>query len=174
VKGLTVVKVMSAISLEDMQGKCGGRTMKATRTWVLIADGGRARILATEGHGQKLRLVDGMTFTHELPKTSDLVQDRQTRSFESTGHMRHPVSTGLDPHRKEKEKFAIELAEVLDQQDAKKSFDRLVIVAPAKALGELRAAISAPVRKKVHKEFTKDLTKTPDSEIAGHLEDALA
>ncbi len=141
--------------------------MKAKTTWVLIADGGHARVLQSTGAGRRLEEVAGMSFSHELPPTHELVRDRQTRSFESVGHTRHPVSTGLDPHRKEKEKFAVELAGILEQQV--KAFDRLVVVAPAKAMGELRDALSESVRKKVEKEVVKDLTKTPDSEIASHL-----
>jgi protein required for attachment to host cells len=110
-----------------------------------------------------------MTFDHALPPTHELVRDRQTRSFESVGHTRHPVGTGLDPHRKEKEKFAVELAGVLAGEAAKKSFDRLVIVAPAKAMGELREALSEPVRKTVHHEIVLDLTKTPNDDIARHI-----
>lgn len=144
--------------------------MKTKTTWVLIADGGRARILQSTGAG-RLEPVAGMHFTHELPPTHDLVSDRQTRSFESVGHTRHPVSTGLDPHRKEKEKFAIELAAILEQQV--KAFNKLIVVAPAKAMGELRDALSEAVRQKVEKEVVKDLTKTPDSEVASHLGMAL-
>ena len=147
--------------------------MKSHRTWVLIADGGRARILAQERPGQKLAPVEGMAFTHDLPKSSDLVSDRQPRSFESVGKARHPIDTGLDPHRKEKEKFAHELASMLEAQAERKAFASLVIVAPAKALGEIRAALPAHVRSMVKKEIPKDLTKTPDVEIARHLEDAI-
>jgi protein required for attachment to host cells len=141
--------------------------MKTKTTWVLIADGGRARILQSTGAGRPLEPVAGMRFTHKLPPAHDLVSDRQTRSFESVGHARHPVSAGLDPHRKEKEKFAVELAAILEQQV--KVFNRLIVVASAKAMGELRDALSESVRKKVEKEVVKDLTKTPDSEIASHL-----
>jgi len=38
----------------------------------------------------------------------------------------------------------------------------------------LRAAISEQVRAKVTGEVAKDLTKTPDGEVAGHLKDVLS
>ncbi len=147
--------------------------MKAAKTWILIADGGRARILENDGPGKGLKQVEGMVFDHELPPTHELVRDRQPRSFESVGHARHPVDTGLDPHRKEKEKFAVELAGVLADAAGKKSFDRLVIVAPAKAMGELRAAISPSVREKVLGDVVLDLTKTPNDEVGKHLGDVI-
>lgn len=147
--------------------------MKATKTWILIADGGRARILENDGPGHGLKPVEGMTFAHQLPPTHELVRDRQPRAFEFVGHARHAIDIGLDPHRKEKEKFATELAAVLTSEAAKKSFDRLVIVAPAKALGELRAALTAPVREKVQNEIVKDLTKTPNDEVANDIGDVI-
>ena len=147
--------------------------MKATKTWILIADGGRARILENDGPGHGLKPVDRMTFVHPLPPTHELVRDRQPRAFESVGHARHAIDIGLDPHRKEKEKFATELAAVLASEAAKRSFDRLVIVAPAKALGELRAALSEPVSKKVQYEIVMDLTKVPNEDVARHISDVI-
>jgi protein required for attachment to host cells len=147
--------------------------MRAKRTWVLIADGGRARILENDGPGHGLKAVEGMTFSRDLPPTHELVRDRQPRSYESTGHMRHPIEVGEDPHRKQKAKFAAELASVLDRHAADKSFDRLVIVAPAKALGDLRSAFTDQVRRLVYNEVIMDLTKTPNEDVAAHLDGVL-
>jgi protein required for attachment to host cells len=60
------------------------------------------------------------------------------------------------------------------QQLRSKAYDRLVIVAAPSALGDLRPAISEQVRAKVTGEVAKDLTKTPDGEVAGHLKDVLS
>ena len=118
--------------------------MASERTWVLVADGSRARILQKDEGGRKqLRTVEGMTFAHDLPKTSEVVRDRLPRTFESVGDTRHAVATEVDPHREEKRKFANELADALDAELVKKSFDRLVVVAPAQMLGDLRSALSS-------------------------------
>ena len=61
------------------------------------------------------------------------------------------------------------LAQALEQ----KSYNRLFIVSPPTALGDLRAAISVAVRAKVVGEVAKDLTKTPNTELAEHLRDLL-
>ena len=148
--------------------------MKATRTWVLIADAGRARVLENDGPGHGLIPVERMGMTHELPRTHELVADRQPRSIESVGHARHAIDAGMDPHRKEKQKFASEIAAVLDKELAGNAFDRLVIVAAPQALGDLRAAISEAVQKRVHNEIALDLTKTPNEDVARHLGHILA
>jgi protein required for attachment to host cells len=144
--------------------------MASEEIWVLVADGSRARILRKdEGNRKQLRTIEGMTFSHELPKTSEVVRDRLPRTFESVGDTRHGVATEVDPHREEKRKFAGELADALDAELVKKSFDRLVIVAPAQMLGDLRSALTPAVRARTATEVVLDLTKVPDAEIASHL-----
>jgi protein required for attachment to host cells len=144
--------------------------MASERTWVLVADGSRARILQKdEGNRKQLRTIEGKTFSHELPKTSEVVRDRLPRTFESVGETRHAVATEVDPHREEKRKFAGELADALDAELVKKSFDRLVVVAPAQMLGDLRSALSPAVRERTTADVVLDLTKVPDIEIASHL-----
>lgn len=144
------------------------------RTWVLVADAGRARILESERPGEALKPVPGMSFTHDTPKTHDIVRDRQPRSFESVGPMRHPIAPKVDPHRAEKTRFAVALAGTLDAELGRKAFDRLAIIAPAQMLGDLRAALSAPLRDVVACELDLDLTKAPDAEIAARLREERA
>ena len=144
--------------------------MASDRTWILIADGSRARILQKDEGGRKqLRTIEGMTFAHDLPKTSDMVRDRLPRTYESVGTARHAVATEVDPHREEKRKFASELVAALDAELVKKSFDRLVVVAPAQMLGDLRSALSPALRERTTADVVLDLTKVPDAEIASHL-----
>ena len=50
---------------------------------------------------------------------------------------------------------------MLDKRLSEKAYDRLVIVAPPKALGDLRAALSAHVRPLIYAELDKDLVKIP-------------
>ena len=83
--------------------------------------------------------------------------------------MRHAIEPRTDPHRELKRTFAHELADMLDQRLTEKAYDRLVIVAPPKALGDLRAALSAHVKPLVYAELNKDLVKTPTAELPSHL-----
>jgi protein required for attachment to host cells len=147
--------------------------MKRTKTWVLVADATRARILAPEHAGRAFKTVEGMTFSHEDPKTSEVVRDRLPRTFESVGHTRHAITPQIDPHREEKREFAKELADILSAELGKKSFDRLILVAPPQMLGDLRPHLSDAVRKVVSASLDLDLTKTPDDKIASHLQDVV-
>ena len=59
--------------------------MKPTRTWVLIADGARARILENDGPNHGLTAIEGLEFQGDHSATHDLVPDREGRSFSSRG-----------------------------------------------------------------------------------------
>lgn len=144
--------------------------MKSQRTWVLIADATRARVLESEGPGHGLKLVSGLSFEVALPPTHELVSDRQARSYESVGSARHAISGRTDPRRKEKRRFVEDVADAVAKLGSQKAFDRLIIVAPPQALGDLRDALPESIRGLIVTEVAKDLTKTPDSEVAGHLD----
>lgn len=79
-----------------------------------------------------------------------------------------------DAHRLAKQAFAKEVAGFLERQAQKKKFDRLIILAPPQALGDLRVALSDPVRALVTAELAKDLTPLPNEDLAKHLSDVLA
>lgn len=147
--------------------------MKPTRTWVLIADGARARILENDGSNHGLNAIEGLEFRGDHSATHDLVSDREGRSFSSHGYGRSAIDSRSDPHRDLKTKFAEQLASVLAQSLEQKSYDRLIIVASPVTLGDLRAAISSQVRSVVVGEVAQDLTKIPNDELVSHLKHVL-
>ena len=148
-------------------------TMKPTRTWILIADGARARILVNDGPGHGLKALEGFEFSGDHSATHELVDDREGRSFSSHGHGRSAYEASTDPHRDLKTKFAHQLVGVLDNGLASNAYDRLVIVASPVTLGDLRAAMSDHVRAKIIGEVAQDLTKLPNAKVADHLKHVL-
>eukprot|EP01037_Dinobryon_pediforme_P015310 gene15311-15454_t len=143
--------------------------MKPLRTWVLVADGARARILENNGPDHSLRGVEGLVFDANHDATHDIVSDRQGRSFSSHGDGCSAIEPRTDPHRELKAKFARHLASVLSQELANGAYSRLIIVAAPVTLGDLRSEISDQVKATLVGEIAHDLTKTPDHEVAKHL-----
>ncbi len=143
--------------------------MKPSRTWILIADAARARILESGGPGHALQEVKGGQFHGDHASTHEIMSDRTGRSQRSTSPTRSAIESRSDPHRELKRQFAHTLADAMADGLKQQSYDRLVIVAPPTTLGDLRAALSEQVLAKVVAEVAKDLTKTPDAELAGHL-----
>jgi protein required for attachment to host cells len=143
--------------------------MKPIRTWVLIADAARARVFETRGKGTGLTVVPDMSLDAELAPSHMLGTDRPGRTFESVGSTRHAMESPSDPHREQKRQLARQIAHAVEERRAAGGFDRLVLVAPAVTMGDLRAALSDKVKAAVVAELVADLTHTPVSELGAHL-----
>jgi protein required for attachment to host cells len=143
-------------------------------TWILVADGARARILMNQGIGKGLRpAIDG-ELAHALPPTRELGSDKPGRSQQRGVSGRHAFQPHVDWHRFEKEKFSREMAALLDAAAERGAFDRLVLIAPPRTLGDLRSALGAKARTKVHAEIDKDLTHVAIQELPDYLGDVVA
>ena len=69
----------------------------------------------------------------------------------------------------EKEKFTRLVAEQLNAAAAADEFDELLLVAPPRALHELREALDAATQAKLIGTLERDLVKTPDHELRPHV-----
>lgn len=144
--------------------------MKKTKTWILVADGARARILQSEGWGSGLTPVPGQERHVNNPPTREQGTERPGRVQESANSARHAMTPRVDWHRYEKHLFAAELAGVLNRAGQEKAYDRLVIVAPPNTLGDLRAKLDKNTRRMVAAELDKDLTNETLDELQAQLE----
>jgi protein required for attachment to host cells len=50
-------------------------------TWVLIADGGHAKVFEAGGKDAELAVVEDMRFSIDLPASRDMLTDRPGRAF---------------------------------------------------------------------------------------------
>ena len=132
--------------------------MKPVRTWILLADGTRARIVCNSGPGKGLQEVRGMEFEGDNVRSGDLMADRPGRTFDSAGSHRHAMEPHSDPQREAKRSFAAELVARLQEQLQAQAFDRL----PKPVLGV------------VYGEIPKNLVHVPNQELGDHLVDVLA
>ena len=146
--------------------------MKPIRTYILIADGARARLLLSEGRGKPLAEVPGSEQAQDIRPDRELSAERPGRVHELATVERHAIERD-DLHRREKERFAQALADSLDRRLAAGEYDRVVIAAAPETLGTIRAALSERVRAVVLGDIAKDLTKLPNPQIRTHLGDRL-
>jgi len=137
---------------------------KFRKTLIVVADSARARFFEP-GNG-KLVPASRSEMVSPLARKQnrEIVTDKPGRSFRSPtrGFNRHALEPAHDPQKLEKHKFTADLAEALD--DAVTSYDKLVLVAPKRSLGELRTLMSKRVRQTLAHEVAKDLTtSTPQA-----------
>ncbi len=138
-------------------------------TWILVADGARARVLANDGPGKGLHDAFDRDFIGEHGLMREMVSDKPGRDQESATTGRHAIEPKTEWHRFEKHQFARRMAELLESAAMQNAYDRLVLVAPPQALGDLRAELGSHAQKKVTGELDKDLTHVALHDLSQHL-----
>lgn len=111
--------------------------------------------------------------TLDNPKTAAQGTDRPGRRPDSGAGQRSAMEQ-TDWHSLGEAKFVRDFAGRLNRAASAGQFERLILVAPPKALGELRGVLSPETGKRIAAEIASDLTNHPVSEIEAHLAKALA
>jgi len=144
--------------------------MKKITTWILVADGARAHIVKNEGPGKGLAAVMDHDFATSHVPSREYGTDKPGRGFESADGARHGKEPRIDFHTYEKTRFAKMIADNLERAADRNAYDRLVLVAPPKTLGDLRKALGMEAGSRVSGELNKDLTHLDIHELSRHLE----
>jgi protein required for attachment to host cells len=136
--------------------------------FVFVGDGQKALILRNEGDAELLNLKTEQVFTDRNPPTHEQGADRPGRAFSSVGAGRSSVRQ-TDWHALEEHRFAHEVAAALERVVRERAIEVLIVVAPPRALADLRKAFHPDVKKRIVAEIDKDLTKFPIDQIEKHL-----
>lgn len=149
---------------------------RKTVTWVAVADGSGARLFANDGPGLGLHPAMAREFSADQPPVRDIVSDRAGRHPDretGIGGGRHAMDPRTDPRRHVEEEFIRGVAGVLGAEALKKSYQRLVLVAPPRTLGDLRRMLPRHAAGLVTAEVNKDLVHLDAGQVAGRLADIL-
>ncbi len=144
-----------------------GIVMRSHKTLFVIADGGHVRYVAKRVGELAFNTVREVVAAsrHDHPPC------RPGRVHESASPARH----GIEPHHQvdtlRKEEFMRGIGQELNKSRQRGEFDRLVLVAPARPLGQLVDALDAETEASVSTRVRKDLTRVPDSRLHEHLAD---
>ncbi|MCH8685757.1 host attachment protein [Pedomonas mirosovicensis] len=149
--------------------------MKQPETWFVIADGQRARIVRRL-RTPRARVED--VFPYQWVNSELLSVDIDNEglgrgSAPADTATFHTIQPGPDPRRQLKQEFAVELAEFLNRGAQAKHFNRLVLIAAPKTLGDIRGALSDTARNCIVAEIDKDLTHAADDDLALRFEELM-
>lgn len=137
-------------------------------TWILVANASRAKLYAQSDRASAMHMVQEFEHAASRMKGAQLASDRPGRILsKGTGHGSYEEPT--DPKQFEAERFAQELAQVLDKGFATNAFQQLMVVAPAHFSGELNRHLSAHTRAKIGATIHKDYTQLPPTELVATL-----
>ena len=98
------------------------------------------------------------------PADRDQASDAPGRAFNSVGSHRSAMEQ-TDFHDLEEARFAAEAADMLKRRALANEFEKLIIVAPPTALGEMRKHYHKEVQSRLVGEIAKDLSNHPVPEI---------
>lgn len=142
--------------------------IKHKKTWVLVADGTRARIFAK--NFKSLNNAMGQDFVADNLRDSEIYIDKPGRSFESSNPTRHAYQPRTDWHEYQKQLFAKEICSILEKASENAEFDELIIISPPKMLGDIRSYLGKHILPKITAEIPKDISKLSEYELLNYLE----
>jgi protein required for attachment to host cells len=161
-KSCAVLKPSGLRKENDVEIHAQARRMGRYLRW------GEALVLCNIGDEvfPQLKLVQERE--HEHKRTHELGRGAPTRVHESAGVSRSAVEQP-DLHDRAQQKVLEQLAESLDGALKEGKTKRLILVAPARALGMIRRAYTPAIRGAMKEEIEKDWVKMPIFEIEKRL-----
>jgi protein required for attachment to host cells len=140
--------------------------------WVVVADASRARIFSAEKPNSALEEVQTLTHPASRLHEGDLVAERQGRE-RNPGGGGHEGGHEQEAKEEEANRFAIEVNDVLEAARNANRFYKLYVVAAPSFLGLLRKQQSAPLKRLLAEEVSKNLSTLSPADIRKSLPEYL-
>ena len=145
------------------------------QTWVIVADGARARIFETDPLDNR-KLSEIQDFVNPTAKGRDAEQEMDQLGRFAGGGDRNPAHTGEpqeNPTEHATRLYANAVGDFLDRACAEQRYKKLVVVASPKFLGAIRASISKETRQALDQEIAKDISWLNERDITAYVNAAL-
>lgn len=134
-------------------------------TFVIVADGGRARIFKTESNLNNLAELEDFIHSESRLTNRELGADAPVQSPNQHGSLQPHIL----PKEHEEQMFAKQLGKHLKEIHNKRHYDELILVASPRFLGMLRNELHAPLDKLVTRSIDKDLITLSVNELIEYL-----
>ena len=136
-------------------------------TWIVVADGARARIFEERVRLGPLQELAGRAMRQEGVDQQLAVHPKATGGSRA-GSRRHNVNEA-SPHKAAETNFLHRVADMLDLGAQGHLYSSLILVAPPHALGELRAALKEQTLRKVEASDPHERTGEDAETLRRHL-----
>ncbi|MDF2691540.1 MAG: uncharacterized protein K0S29_1395 [Gammaproteobacteria bacterium] len=138
-----------------------------SHNWLIVANSSHARIFRVTsivGKPRELKLLHELQHPQSRMKRQELLSDKpgvyRANSLAGSGHPQD-----VDPKQVEMERFAKELAELIDQARTLNRFEQLIIVAPPQFYGVLEHHLSGSIKHLIKKAIQKDYTAVIERDL---------
>ena len=137
--------------------------------FVFVGDGRKALFLRNAGDERFPDFKTERVFVDENPPTHEQGADRPGRAFKRAGTNLRSGVEETDWHDLEEHRFVRRVAAAMERLVRERKVKALIVVAPPRALADLRHAFHADVKGRIIAEIDKDLTNHSVYEIERHL-----
>jgi protein required for attachment to host cells len=141
------------------------------KTEICVADGRKFLLLVNEGDAVYPDLEVIHAEAQENPRDRDQGSAPPGRVSQSVGP-RNSAYDETDFHQLSEERFAADVAEILRKRALAGRFEKLVVVAPPRTLGEMRQHYHKEVASRIVGEIAKEATNRPPDEIGAMIQSA--
>jgi protein required for attachment to host cells len=138
--------------------------------WLAVCDGTKALLLENEGDHAFPKFETRETMIALNPSTHEQGSAKPGRAFNSVDGRRAAVEE-TDLHVLAEEKFIKDFAGHVERKVQEVPIQSIVLIAPARALGILRACIGSSTRRILAGSLARDYVHQPLYEIERHLKD---
>jgi protein required for attachment to host cells len=150
-------------------------------SFVVVADGRKMLFFRNEGDENQIDLRTEAHDEREDRKDRELRTGAQGAAPHSAGahgsgigaqgggHVSRQTMEETDFHQQEEDRWLKEAAEELNKRALRNDFDALAIIAPPKALGTLRKALSKQVERRIACTVNKEMSGRPIPDIEALL-----
>jgi protein required for attachment to host cells len=135
------------------------------QTLVLVADGKKMLFLRNYGDENQIDLRTEAHDEREDRKDREIKSDAPGAIGQSAGYSGRVAYEETDFHQQEEDLWVKDAAEELKKRALSNDFDKLVIVAPPKALGVLRKELHKEVERRILFTCNKEMTDRPIPDI---------
>lgn len=147
------------------------------KTWILIANGERARCF--ERHAPDHSLIELTDFVFPRTRLTGVAGGGDLTGAAGKGHGRTGhAGTQFEPHTEARDKaranFAEDLANYLNDAVAAQRCNSLVLIASSPMLGEIKPLLSPAASKALQRSVASDLTQFTGLELKKSVDHALA
>ncbi len=134
------------------------------KSFVVVADGRKMLFFRNDGDDVNLNLIVVHAEEQDNPADRDQKTDAAGRASSTHGASGSAMGE-VDLHQQEEDRFAAETANLLKRRALRGDFQKLIVVAPPRTLGELRKHYHKEVVSRLEGELAKDLTGHPVADI---------
>jgi protein required for attachment to host cells len=149
---------------------------KMDKTWILIANGHRARCFERVPPGHALSELSDFVFPQTDALKPGAEEDRSGdagKGHGRTGHAGTQFEPRTETHAKQRASFARQLADHINQAVSTKKCSAVVLIAPSAMLGQIRPALSPAARLALRNCVDSDLTRYQGADLKERVDHAL-